>query len=52
MKLHESLYELEIAFQQLEYRANIPPELVDRLLRNLLIDITGNTHRSSYGFGL
>ncbi|MBG0746933.1 MAG: transglutaminase family protein [Planktothrix agardhii KL2] len=45
---HESLYELEIAFQQLEYQANIAPKLVDRLLRNLLVDITGNTHRSAF----
>ncbi|MBD2483201.1 DUF2126 domain-containing protein [Planktothrix sp. FACHB-1365] len=45
---HESLYDLEIAFQKLNYPANVPPELVDRLLRNLLIDITGNTHRSAF----
>lgn len=45
---HESLYELEIAFQQLKPETPIPAELVDRLLRNLLIDITGNTHRSAF----
>ncbi|HEX5356390.1 MAG TPA: transglutaminase family protein [Aquabacterium sp.] len=49
---HDQVYETEIALKELERQMDIwgqcPPWLIDRSLRNLLIDATGNTHRSEF----
>ncbi len=50
---NDSLREIEVAFRELERRMeskrnDCPPWLVDRLLRHLLIDVTGNTHRAEF----
>jgi uncharacterized protein (DUF2126 family) len=48
----DQVYEVELGLNELERQTkiydNVPPWLVDRTLRNLLVDVTGNTHRSEF----
>lgn len=49
---NDSVYEIEIAFAELKRitaeQGQCPPWLIDRTLRNLLIDVSGNTHRAEF----
>ncbi|RZL33537.1 MAG: IMP dehydrogenase, partial [Rubrivivax sp.] len=50
---NDQLRELEIAIGEIfkasaEYGETMPPWVVDRTLRNVLVDVTGNTHRSEF----
>ena len=59
----DQVYEVEIGLNELERQialysglnadgaplhGSVPPWVVDRTLRNLLVDVTGNTHRSEF----
>jgi uncharacterized protein (DUF2126 family) len=50
---NDQLRELELALQQIgrqrrQHGQTMPPWLIDRTLRNILVDVTGNTHRSEF----
>lgn len=50
---NDAVFEIELAFREMEKLlasgpADCPPWLVDRLMRNLLTDVTGNTHRAEF----
>jgi len=44
----DSVTELEIAFSRIAPHVQTPPWLTDRLFRNILADVTGNTHRTEF----
>jgi len=47
---HDSVYELALAFSKLpqETSQDAAPWLIDRALRHLLVDVSGNTHRAEF----
>jgi len=44
----DALIHLRIAFEETDRLTGAPPWIADRLFRNILVDITGNTHRTEF----
>ncbi len=48
----DAVYELEVAFEEVDHQmaslGHVAPWIVDRVFRNLLVDLTGNTHRAEF----
>jgi uncharacterized protein (DUF2126 family) len=49
---NDQIYEFEIALQEIQKQGDIwgnaPPWMIDRALRNILVDVSGNTHRTEF----
>jgi len=45
----DAIHELALAFHQMPDKGQtVPPWIVDRVMRNILVDATGNTHRAEF----
>ncbi len=44
----DAVRELELAFTRIDRTREMPPWLTDRVFRNILADMTGNTHRTEF----
>ena len=44
----DATYELQIAFEQIPESQHCPPWLVDRIFRDLLVNLTGRKHRTEF----
>jgi uncharacterized protein (DUF2126 family) len=44
----DAVAELETAFAQVKPGAQMPPWMTDRVFRNILVDMAGNTHRTEF----
>jgi uncharacterized protein (DUF2126 family) len=45
---YDALYELETAFNQVPEKGPVAPWLVDRIFRDVLVDVAGNVHRAEF----
>jgi uncharacterized protein (DUF2126 family) len=45
---NDQVYEMELAFAEVPEDGNCAPWITDRIFRNLLVDVAGNTHRAEF----